>query len=189
MRDGSKTKELIDRTALDLFATKGIRETTIKDIAKAANIAEGTLYRHYQSKDELAETLFMENFVFLGSELSRVQEQEKTTKTKLSAIIHYFCDAYDKDATVINYLFLTRHDYMKKMTPRMANPYLVFRRVVREGMLNGDIPKQDPDVAASMVIGLVLQVIDTRILGSRIKQKISGLADTIAAACSRVLDA
>lgn len=188
MRDGSKTKDLIDKMALELFATKGVRETTIKDIATAAKIAEGTLYRHYRSKEALAENLFVEKFTALGRELARVQEQEITTRTKLLAIIHYFCDAYDRDAKAINYMFLTRHGYMQNMTPRMANPYLVFRRVIREGMVTGDIPKQDPDVAASMVLGIVLQVIDTRILGRRINQKISGLADTIAAACLRVLN-
>ena len=41
MRDGSKTKALIEKKALKLFVKKGIRETTIKDIAKAARIAEG----------------------------------------------------------------------------------------------------------------------------------------------------
>ncbi len=189
MRNGTRTKRRIDRTALKLFAKKGVRETTIRDIAMAAGVAEGTLYRHYASKEALASDLFVENFTALGRELGKIQEQEETTRTKLLAIIRYFCAAYDKDATMINYLFITRHGYMQRLTPRMPTPYLVFRRVIREGMVRGDIPKQDPDVAASMVLGIILQVIDTRILGRRIRQKISGLADTITAACLRVLNA
>ena len=189
MRNGTATKKRIDRTALKLFAEKGVRETTIRDIATAAGVAEGTLYRHYASKEELASDLFVENFTALGRELGKIQEQEANTRTKLLAIIRYFCAAYDKDATMINYLFITRHGYMQKLTARMPNPYLVFRRVIRDGMARGDIPKQDPDVAASMVLGIILQVIDTRILGRRIRQRISGLADTITAACLRVLNA
>ena len=189
MRDGSKTKALINRTALRLFSRKGVAETTIKDIAKAAKIAEGTLYRHYTSKEQLAEFLFMDNFTALGVQLQNVQARESTTRTKLLAIIHYFCDAYDKDSRVINYLFMTRHGFMRKLNPRLPNPYLVFRRVIREGMIHGDIPEQDPDVASSMVLGIVLQIIDTRILSSRIRQKISGLADHLTAACMRVLNA
>lgn len=189
MRDGSKTKKQIDRTALRLFAKKGIKETTIKDIAKAAKIAEGTMYRHYKSKEQLAETLFIENYMGFGQELHDVQARESTTRTKLLAIIHHFCSAYDRDPTVMNYLFLTRHEYLHKMHPRGQNPYLVFRHVIREGMNKGDIPRQDADVATSMVLGIVLQIVDTRLLGSLIKQRISGLADQLAAACLRVLSA
>ena len=189
MRNGAKTKALIERTALRLFAKKGIKETTIKDIAKAAKIAEGTMYRHYKGKEQLAESLFMENYMGFGQELHEVQARESTTRTKLLAIIHHFCAAYDRDPTVMNYLFLTRHEYLHKMHPRGQNPYLVFRHVIREGMNKGDIPKQDADVATSMVLGIVLQIVDTRLLGSLIKQRISGLADQLAAACLRVLSA
>jgi AcrR family transcriptional regulator len=189
MRDGTKTRELINETALRLFAAQGIRETTIKDIARAADIAEGTLYRHYKSKDELAERLFMDHVTALGTELQELQAPEQSTRTKLLAIIRRFCEIYDQDPTVINYLFLTRHDHMAKMTPRMPNPYFVFRRVIRNAMAKGEIPKQDADIATSMVLGIVLQIVDTRIIGSRIKQKISGLADHLTAACLRVLNA
>ena len=73
--------------------------------------------------------------------------------------------------------------------PRMPNPYLVFRRVIRDGVRRGDIPRQDPDVAASMTLGVILQVVDSRLLGGRIKQRISDLTDPIVGACLRVLRA
>ncbi len=68
------------------------------------------------------------------------------------------------------------------------NPYLVFRSVIKEGMTRGEIPKEDPDVAASMVMGVILQVIDTAILARRIRPPIKKLSGTIIAACLRVLN-
>jgi AcrR family transcriptional regulator len=187
MRNGTTTKQRIERTALGLFARKGIRETTIRDIATAARIAEGTMYRHYRSKDDLAHDLFVTNYVALGKELRQVQAKEATAENKIRAMIRYFCTVYEQDPDMFTYLFLARHDHMRSIDSRMANPYLVFRRVIRDGMNRGEIPTQDPDVAASMVMGVVLQVIDSRLLGDRIRKSISALAGTLADASWRVL--
>ncbi len=183
------TRGLINRTALKLFAEQGIRETTIRHIASSAGIAEGTMYRHFASKDELAWKLFVDNYTAIGRELDLVQEREATTSAKIEAMVRYFLNAYDRDADMFTYLFLARHRHMQKLTPRMPNPYLVFRRVIRDGVRRGDIPRQDPDVAASMTLGVILQVVDSRILGGRIKQPIADLSDTIVGACLRVLRA
>src|SRR6266566_2567021 len=48
----------IERAALRLFVTRGVRGTTVRDIAADAGVAEGTLYRHWRSKRDLARTLF-----------------------------------------------------------------------------------------------------------------------------------
>lgn len=187
MRDGTQTRQQIDRAALRLFARKGIKETTIRDIAEAAGIAEGTLYRHYKSKDELSWVLFRDNYAELGRHLDRVQAAEETTKDKIQSMIRYFCHVYESDQDLFTYLFLARHGHVQRLAPRLPNPYLVVRHVVSRGMRVGEIPKQDPDVAASMVMGVVNQVIDSRILGDRIKVSIASLADTIADGGWRVL--
>jgi len=188
-RGPTDTRELINRTALKLFAAKGIRETTIRDIASAAELAEGTMYRHYPSKDDLAQALFIEHYVALGQALDEEQARHSKVSDKISAMVRYFLKAYERDPDVFTYLFLARHRHMQKLTPRLPNPYLVFRRVIRDGVRQGEIPEQDPDVGASMTMGVILQVVDSRLLGGRIKQKISALADTIVATCLRVLQA
>lgn len=46
-------REQIVQAALGLFAEKGFARTTTRDIANAAGIAEGTIYNHFASKEEL----------------------------------------------------------------------------------------------------------------------------------------
>lgn len=189
MRDGSKTKTRIDQVAMRLFVEKGITETTIRDIAREANIAEGTLYRHYRSKEELAWRLFVDNFTAVGRTLGEIQRSQVGVRNKLGAIIRYFCSIFDRDAVMFNYLFLARHQYMLRLTPRMPNPYLVLRSVVREGMTRGEIPKSDLDLATSMVLGVILQPIDTRLIGRRLRQEVSSLAETMTNAAYNILTA
>jgi len=51
-RTGDKENELI-KTAIRLFLEQGVRGTTIKEIAKHANIAVGTVYVYFSDKTEI----------------------------------------------------------------------------------------------------------------------------------------
>lgn len=171
-----------------LFVEKGIKETTIRDIAAEANIAEGTLYRHYSGKEDLAWRLFVDNFTAVGRSLAEIQQSQEGIRNKLDAIIRYFCSIFERDSVMFNYLFLARHQHMLRLTPRMPNPYLVIRSIVREGMSRGEIPKKDLDLATSMVMGVILQPIDTRLIGRRISQHVSSLAETMTNAACCILE-
>lgn len=53
---GEKPGIILD-AALELFRQHGYRRTSMEDIAHAANVAKGTLYIYFKSKDELFEAL------------------------------------------------------------------------------------------------------------------------------------
>ena len=57
---GSKTKAKILKTSLKLFATKGFKATTVRDIAGAMGVKQSALYNHFKNKDEILETLVAE---------------------------------------------------------------------------------------------------------------------------------
>lgn len=186
MRNGAKTKELIGRTALRLFVEQGIAETTIRDISAAAGVAEGSLYRHYDSKEALAWDLFSRDFIAFAQELARRQQQQRTVRDKLAAMIRQFCTFYDRDPILFNYLLLAQHSQLQKVTPDLPNPVDVLAEVIAGGMGRGEIKAGDPQVAAAMVLGIVLQVAVFKIYG-RITQNLEDLAETLIAACWRVL--
>lgn len=57
--------------AVRLFAGEGFYRTRIGDIAKAANVATGTVYTYFESKEKILDTIFqdsMERFLALGKE-------------------------------------------------------------------------------------------------------------------------
>lgn len=187
MRDGKRTKELISQTALALFVERGITETTVRDIARAAGVAEGTLYRHYESKDELAWELFSHNFKHFAKELQELQEQHGTLRDKLAAMIRQFCRFYDENPVLFNYLLLAQHAQLKKVTPEMPNPVVVVRDVIAQAMFRREVPAGDPEILAAMVLGVVLQVATFKLYG-RVTQPLSELSETLISACYQVLD-
>ena len=52
MGKAEDTKARVERAALTLFVARGVAETTTKEIAMAASIAEGTIYRYFPSKEQ-----------------------------------------------------------------------------------------------------------------------------------------
>lgn len=58
-QEGEKsTKDKIFDVAIDLFADKGFKGTSVREIANALGLTEGAVYRHFSSKDEILESIF-----------------------------------------------------------------------------------------------------------------------------------
>jgi AcrR family transcriptional regulator len=181
-------KPKIEAAALRLFAEQGIAETSIREIAAAAGVAQGAMYNHYPSKEDLAWSLFSEGFAELGRELRRIAQERSGLEAKLAAMIAHVFRRFDENWLLVSFVFFARHQYLKRVTGGLANPYMVFRAVIAEGMRRGEIPHASPDLATAMVTGAVIQVIDTRILG-RLKGDLAAQAGPVAAGCMRLLGA
>lgn len=57
--------------SLQLFIKNGIKETTVNEIVKAVNIAKGTFYHYFESKEDLVEMLkvnYMRQFYAMTSD-------------------------------------------------------------------------------------------------------------------------
>ena len=50
---GDKTKQEIREKAYQLFAEKGFKEVTMKDICEVTGLSRGGLYRHYESTEQI----------------------------------------------------------------------------------------------------------------------------------------
>lgn len=53
-----KTKEVIVKTALKLFLSKGFKETSMNEIAREVGISKPAVYHHFKNKDELVNAIF-----------------------------------------------------------------------------------------------------------------------------------
>ncbi len=62
--------KIIDEAAR-LFREKGIEKTSVSDVMNAAGLTHGGFYRHFRSKDELANAALSEVFQRLGEEMGR----------------------------------------------------------------------------------------------------------------------
>ena len=57
-RNPQATRDRLVRAAAELFTTRGYHATTTPDLARRAGVAEGTIYRHFTSKENLFNELY-----------------------------------------------------------------------------------------------------------------------------------
>jgi AcrR family transcriptional regulator len=186
MRTANGTKQKIHDAALGLFVAKGVAETSIRDLAQAAGIAEGTMYRHYASKDDLVWTLFSINYAAFAHRLTAVQAGCTDFPSKLTAIVAEFCRFFDTEPLLFRFLLLAQHQALPRIANDADNPVEVVQQFITQAIDDGEIAPRPPGLATTMVLGLLLQPAVGLVYG-RIEAPFSAYVDTLAAACRRVL--
>jgi AcrR family transcriptional regulator len=88
----SETRARILKSALRLFARRGYDGTTTRDLAEAANVAEGTLFRHFPNKKailvEVATQGWVEILTDLLTELSGMGSYKAVEQVMKSRMLH-----------------------------------------------------------------------------------------------------
>ena len=165
MGKAEETKARVERAALTLFVARGVAETTTKEIAMAASVAEGTIYRYFPSKEQLALDLFLRHHQGLAEALAEAQRPAKGLRAKIEAIVRCYCEWADRDWTLFAYHLLNQHSFLIQVPDGMANPVTVVRDVISQAMKAGEIPKRNVDLAAASAIGVVMQAATYKVYG------------------------
>jgi AcrR family transcriptional regulator len=135
------------------FGRKGYEVTTVRDIASAAGLGTGTVYRLISSKDELLASI-MESFgEKAGGGFASVLRTDATPVEKLDALswVNINALAQFPDEWKIQLA------WMRQSPPDTPNPGLAFtmrlrqlRALLSEGIRSGDIRIEDPPSLAML---------------------------------------
>jgi AcrR family transcriptional regulator len=175
------TRDRIEKAAIRLFVEKGVTETSVREIARAVDISEGALYRHFVSKDALVWALFERHYVEFAGRLDALAEAETTARGKLAAMIRGFCHAHDENPTLFRFLLFVQHGQLSKLTPGTPTPVDAVRTVLERGITSKEIPDQPPDVATALVFGIVLQLVTFAAYG-RLPSSMGAMRDRLVTA-------
>ncbi len=117
---GDKTKLFIKQQAKVLFADKGFKNVTMKDICEVTELSRGGLYRHYSSTEQIfseivSEFLDVQNDLFsdsinkglsaveiLNEILNRYKSEMTDTQGSLSIAIYEYFSSIKKEENVLS---------------------------------------------------------------------------------------
>ncbi|MDG5485542.1 TetR/AcrR family transcriptional regulator [Mycolicibacterium gadium] len=155
------------------FGRRGYEMTTIRDIASAAGLGTGTVYRVIGSKDELLMSIMLEFGHKVGGAWTDIVRADSTTLEKLDALSWLNINALDQFPDE----FRIQLAWLRHTPPDTANPAWSFTTRIRqmkallsEGIRAGELRKESPaaDLLARCIIGEqwipenILQQIGTR---------------------------
>ena len=180
--------ESIEKTAIQLFASYGIKQVTIREIASKSKCSEGALYRHYKSKEEMAWELYKREVEIFGKKLRCILNCGLAFPDKLGSAVELFYKLFDEDQTKFSFILLSKYNFSKsrKIDPGL-NPFDLVTDLIKIAVKRNEINIDNPELYSAMILGLVLQP-PTFVVSKRIKGKIDNTADAVTRSCLKVLN-
>ena len=138
------------RIAARLFAERGFKNTTVRDIADAAGILSGSLYHHFDSKEAMVdeilstfqESLFASYDEILASSLSPRERIEAAVRLSFEAIDQHHAEVaiFQNEAEQLG-----RLERFAYLADRNEQSRAVWMRLLKDGVKSGAL-RRDLDI-------------------------------------------
>jgi AcrR family transcriptional regulator len=152
-----RTRDLILEEALKLFSEKGIKETTVRDIARAVGITEGAIYRHFESKDQIVHELFALYSERLYSALKESMEGSEGLEERFKNAIQTFLIFAFRNPEAFRYMNIFHYLRSGEVRRFKRIPFALLRALVEEMHAEG-VLKTDPEYALAVITGTLERV-------------------------------
>jgi TetR/AcrR family fatty acid metabolism transcriptional regulator len=189
-RGGGDKRERILRAAVKVFAKKGFFASRVSEIAKAAGVADGTIYLYFKSKDEVLTSLFEDRMSRLLEAMRREIRDAPDASTRVRRLIELQLGLLEGErdlAEVVTVNLRQSNKLLKQFGAKMFTEYLdVMAAVVADGQERGEMRGDvSPRVVSRAIFGALDGIAMTWALGSAepggLKRAATQLADVILA--------
>lgn len=159
-----RTRDLILEEALRLFSEKGIKETTMRDIARGVGITEGAIYRHFRSKEEIVRELFETYSGELYSRIEKAIGRSGSEEERFKGAVRVFLDFAFKHPDAFRYLNVFHYLRGEEVRKFRRIPFSLLRDLVLE-LRDKNLLRVDPEYALAMLIGTLERVFLYKAMG------------------------
>lgn len=165
-------RETILRAATKVFAQNGYSNSKVSDIARAANIADGTVYLYFKSKEEILHSIF-ERTMAQGIAEAKIQlETCSGAKKKLRALAKLHLQRLGKDrelAIVFQVELRSSTKFMEAFSAAGFAEYLnLIRQTIEEGQRENSVRQNiNATVCAKILFGALDEMATNWILSER----------------------
>ena len=152
--------------AVKVFAERGFHSATVAGIARAAGVADGTIYLYFKGKDDLLLRLFDEKMTELLAEVRAAIARERTAPGKLRRFIQLHLSLVERNPDLASVLIVELRQsaqFLKAADRQKLAAYVdLIAEVVKGGQESGEL---DANISPATVKRALFGALDELALG------------------------
>lgn len=157
---GSEKYQKIIQAATKVFAQKGFYNSKVADVAKEANVADGTIYLYFKNKDDLLISIFEDSMDTFSGEVQKVVDGVSDPIEKLRRFIRLHLELVreHQDTSLVLQIELRQSSkFMKEYAATKFRDYLtIISNILEEGQAKGLFKKSiNPLIVKRAIFGAV----------------------------------
>ena len=165
-------RERILRAATDVFAQNGYFNAKVSDIARAAGVADGTIYLYFDGKEDLLVNIFREHTRNYLQSLERELAHVKRAEDRIRIAIRHHLETLGRDrALAIVAQVELRHSlkFMSLLSQQEVADYLgLLRKMVEHGQSEGSFRRNlHPQLVAKAIFGVLDEMVTSWMLSEK----------------------
>jgi TetR/AcrR family fatty acid metabolism transcriptional regulator len=174
-----KHQRILD-AAVKVFADKGFFQAKVSEIAREAQVADGTVYLYFKSKDDLLISIFEVKMREAIARFRKAALEEKDAGSRLLRLVRMHLAEFQSNpnmASVFQVELRQSRRFMREFAKSVLREYLdligeIVQQGREEGVFRGDIPI---GLIKRFIFGSVDEVVSTWVM-SGMKQNMEPLA-------------
>ena len=142
----SRTRRKLKEAALDVFSEKSVDAATVEEITEKADLGKGTLYQHFEDKEEIVITLVEEAVEHLIEILRAYSSEPQTLEEMLEHLLnaHYEFSVEAKEEFMLLFQGKLLLKLESETLDELEQPYLNYLKEI-ENLVSGYLsPRIDP---------------------------------------------
>jgi|SRR5438128_1878406 len=177
-------RERILRAAIDVFAQSGYFNAKVSEIARAAGVADGTIYLYFDGKEDLLISIFREHTRNYLQSLERDLANVNRAEDRMRITIRHHLSALGRDrALAIVAQVELRHSlkFMALLSHQEIADYLnILRKIMEQGQNEGAFRRNlHPQLVAKAVFGVLDEMVTSWVLSEK-EYALADQADQVA---------
>ena len=141
-----RTRKKLKKAALDVFSEKSVDAATVEEITEKADVGKGTLYQHFEDKEEIVVTLIDEAVEHLIERIRLYESPPETLEDMLEHLLnaHYEFSVGAKE----EFMLLFQGNLLLRLEPdtldELEEPYLRYLGEIENQVSSYLSPRIEP---------------------------------------------